>query len=129
MRGTDNLDPGLFERVISLARFAGGRRAGDMQSIVVMTQPQRDRIRHAAQLRHLRRAQSAGGGGQPGTLARKPGGSRLIGHFHIRGLRDCPERARGCPLEILCLALVVAGAHRRYACLRKPVAISSLKQR
>ena len=109
MRGADDLHPRLFQRVIRLLGLAGGRGAGGMERVVMVAQAQRQRIGHAAQLRHLRGGQRPRRGGQAGPLAGQARRAGLVGHLHVSGLGDRAQRARGGALEILGLALVVSG--------------------
>ncbi len=97
--GADGLDPDLFQRVVGFPRLARGGRAGIMDYVVMMAQPERDGVCPRRAISPSSGAASARGRRrQAGALASKPGCSRLVSHLHVRCLGDGPEGIGGGPV-------------------------------
>ena len=97
----DHLDPHLLERVVDVLRLAPRRHAGGVHRIVVVAQPQRERIGGAAQPRHLGRRQRARRQRQARAFAGQAGGAGLERHLHVRHFGDGAQHAGGGALELL----------------------------
>ncbi len=105
----DGFHPGLFQRVVHVAGLAPVRHARVVHGVVVVAQPQRDRVRRAAQLGHLGRRQGAGGQRQAGALAGHAGGAGLEIHLHVGDFRDRAQHAGGGALEVVGAGVVLGG--------------------
>ena len=99
--GTDDFDPCLLDGVVGVLCFPPAGHTGLMHRIVMMTQPQGQSIRGAAQLGHLTSRQGPGGQRQAGALPGNAGGARLERHLDIRNLSDRAQHASGGALELL----------------------------
>jgi hypothetical protein len=99
--GAHDLDPHLLQRIVGVFGLAPRRHAGGMNAVVVVTQPQCDRVGLAAQTRHLGLGQRAGRQRQPRAFAGHAGRAGLEGDLHIRLLGYGAQHAGGRALELL----------------------------